>query len=719
MRTCKNECGLKLVLIMGLAIAGCGSAPAPAPQCSEVAEPPAGVSAGWRSPEFTNDSLRARGLTRTAGGQWFRSLTWAQADPKFLLWGTDVGGVFRSTDGGENWEPCNVGYLSRGASALAVDPRNPLRVVAVGTNSATHPYNGIYLSADQAASWRLVKEIDQSLNQDVGRQALAFDFSSYDPALGYCRVVYWSQLEEDAALFGAVRKLEGGLWKSSDGGETWGRVPGSDVAGSAHLAVHPSTGALVAANRKGVHRSSDGGATWVTTWSGVATGLSRCHRNPDHVWISVPDGAMVSRDDGLSWERVTGADGLARAGFELHNLAVSPADPQRLVLARRGPKFQFERFYSGDGGSSWKAGRVAKDDNLVPTNAREGAFAWHPEDGNVLLSTGGDYPALSRDGGATYARAGNGVSNILVGSSFNFSFLHPEVLVLALQDYGVIWTVDGGRGWAYASPGNLVWGGFNYGGFSPDGRVLVAGDAPEWVAPRQLMISRDGGVSWRATGLEMEKDPVVSFGSTRNPAVIFAGGHRSADGGQTWKRMDRATHVLAADPVNGTLWGLRRARLQGVLDAVVRSDDDGATWEDAMLAQGRVSDLAWDHERGRLYLVEDHRLRIWQDGAYQENPILPRDEQGELRVRSVAVDPQDTRRVFVAANRDVFASSVGALASMDAGQTWVNLNLNRPLEGGRQDGGRESHWVRVHPRSGEAWFASSCYGVWIWREEGR
>lgn len=715
-----NRIPLLFLPFLITALTSCGKASAP-----PVAEPPAprpadqvtaSVTSGWREPEFSNTALRERGIRRAAGGQWFRSLAIAPSDGDFMLWGTDVGGVFRSLDGGRNWEPCNVGYRSRGASALAIDPKNSRRVVAVGTNSATHPFNGIYLSTDQAASWKLVREINQSANQDVGRQSLAFDPTSYDERLGHCRVVYWSQLRQDAALFGQAPPLEGGLWKSEDGGENWKRVEGTDRVGSAHLSVHPERGSLLAVNSGGVHRSADGGRTWQTTFSSGATGISRDARQADRVWVSLPEGLIRSNDDGMTWERVPGADTLARKGAELHHIAVSPADGQRLLLARRAPNYQFDRFYSRDGGQTWQPSQLVKDDNLVPTNAREGCFAWHPLDPDVVFSTGGDFPALSRDGGRTYQRAGDGVSNILVGSSFQFSFLHPRVLVLALQDYGVIWTVDDGANWSYASPRRLGWGGFNYGGYSADGSVLLAGDAEQWSAPRQLMVSRDGGVTWQASGQQMQTDPVVSFGSLRTAQILFAGGYRSTDAGRTWRSMERATHVLTADPRTQTLYGLRRSKLKGVLDAIVRSEDDGESWQDVFLAQGKVTDLAWDPERQRFYLVEDFRLRIWQDGAYLPDPELPRDEQGALRVRSVAVDPRQPQRVFVAANRDVFASSVGALASRDAGATWINLNQTQPLAPGRVDGGRESHWVRVHPVTGEAWFAASCYGVWIWRD---
>lgn len=681
--------------------------------------PPNEPSAGWRSAPFSNATLRAEGIEIAGGGQWFRSLAIAPSDSDRMLWGTDVGGIFRSLDGGRTWEPCNVGYASRGASAMAFDPHNPDRVVAVGTNSGVHSANGIYLSTNSAASWREVFPIKQSANQDIGRTALAFDPSTFDPASKRTLVLYWSRLEKDVPLFGEPLTIGGGIMRSLDGGETWELVPGSEIASAAHLSVHPRTGSILAAGPHGVARSTDRGVTWQKVLPGEGTGATRSEAAPDRVWISQPKALFFSEDDGQTWTRMTPA-GLPSGGpGALHNITAAPGDPNRLAIGHRAPNYQFNRYFSEDGGKTWEKATVRRDLNLVPSNAREGAFAFRSDNPMVILAAGGDYPALSRDGGKTYARAGSGVGNILVGSTFQFSAIDPNILALGLQDYGVLLTTDGGQNWRYVSPAGHSWGGFNYGAYTPDGQTVIVGDSTSWNSPKALMISSDGMNRWKKLAPTLEDKPFVSYGDPHEPRILFFGRFRSTDSGASWTPMEGATHVLGHDPSSGELIGIRRARLQGVSDFIVTSSDHGASWTDLFQSKGQVQDVAWNRAGNRIYFVENNRLRIWENGTFLPNPQLPQDRQGDLRVRSVAIDPGAPNNVYVAANRDIFASEIGALLSPDGGVTWNNLNLTEPIGPGRVDGGREAHWVRVHPGSGEAWFASSCYGVWIYRPKNR
>jgi len=670
---------------------------------------------GWSRVALSNDELSSRGIKSAAGAQYYRSLAVASSDGDFMLWGTDVGGLFRSLDGGRNWEPINVGYHSRGASAMAVDPHVEERVVAVGTNSAAHPFNGIYLSTNKGASWTEVYPFDHSANADIGRTALVFDPSSFDVGTNRTQVVYWSHLAEDSVLFGEPESFEGGLLRSLDGGETWSPIEGSEIVAASFLSIHPRTGYLLAAGPKGVFRSATRGETWEKTADFSATGLSRSRVKPEEIWASSAQSLWRSTDDGLSWAPVVFPEAyFHRPEAELHNITVAPSDPDRLVVGLRAPNYEYKRFYSPDGGQTWLRSQLKRGDNLVPTNSRPAAFAFDPEDASIILAPGGDFPAISRDGGQTYERAGTGVSNLLVGSTFNFSTTTPGVVLLASQDYGALLTTDGGQSWRYASPGGHSWGGFNYAGYSPDGEVCILGDSSGWTTPRRLFISHDGMQRWENTGKIYTSGPSVSYGAPGSADVLFAGAYRSTDRGMTWKEMAGATHVLTHDPESGALYGIFRSPYKGVLDAIVRSGDDGANWEVVTRAEGRLSDMAYDPSRERLYLVENNRLRIWENGAYLPNPVLPEDQVGAVRVRSVALDPQRPSRVFVAANRDVFNSTAGALYSPDAGETWINLNPTEALAPSQFDGGREPHWVRVNPATGAAWFASSCYGVWRW-----
>ena len=154
-----------------------------------------------------------------------------------LFLGTDVGGVYRSIDGGLNWMPSNSGLNARGACAFAIDPRNPDRVLLTACNSLVRPENGLYLSKNRGATWKQVKPLRIQGNHDM-REQIAFDPTSFDAAQNRTCVIYWSSENTDGA--------PGALYKSVDGGETWNEVNHSDFAGSCSLKVHPTTGWLYA-----------------------------------------------------------------------------------------------------------------------------------------------------------------------------------------------------------------------------------------------------------------------------------------------------------------------------------------------------------------------------------------------------------------------------------------------------------------------------------------
>ncbi len=669
------------------------------------------LSSGWQPVELTNEALRAKGVRTGDGAQWFRSMTIAPSDPDFMIWGTDVGGLFRSLDGGQNWEPANVGFHSRGTAGVAVDPHNPRRVVVIAANSVAHHANGIYLSTDQAASWSQVLSLKMSSSQDRGRQQVVFDPSSYDPETERTRIVWWSRIAQDRAGWGTPDQNPA-LYRSEDGGESWFEIPESSVASGARLAAHPTDGSLFAATEDNLLHSTDRGNTWRVVLPGNTTGVTISKADPDTIWASQPQAILVSRDRGQTWATSRAAAGLARPDGRFKNIAISPADPSRIVFYQKNPNYDFPRFYSHDGGSTWKRSEVKRGFSLIPSNSREGFFAFHPTDPNIILAPGGDYPALSRDGGKTYSWSANGVNNLLVGGSFHFSTIDPDVVFIGSQDYGAVLTSDGGRNWSYFGPGGKDWGGFNYGAYASIPEVLIVGEAENWGSAKRINRSFDRGKTWVIDSRSMASETYTSYGSPRNSDILFASPFRSINSGITWSQMDGASHVYTHDPISGDLIGILRSSQRSSGDTIVRSADDGATWQPLFTSRGPVIDLAYDHLNDRYWIVDNHRLRQWSEGAFLPDPALPHDQDGYPRVRSVATDPVDPSVIYAAANRDAFSTSAAAFRSLDGGQTWENLTRQQPLDGKSLDGGREAQWVRVHPRTREPWFATGCYGIW-------
>ncbi len=145
---------------------------------------------------------------------------------------------------------------------------------------------------------------------------------------------------------------------------------------------------------------------------------------------------------------------------------------------------------------------------------------------------------------------------------------------------------------------------------------------------------------------------------------------------------------------------------------VASTDHDVTGLPVATLPGADVRDLAHDAAAKRLWAA-DSKARLWiipLDGGAPEDitESLPLSWLGRRGADSVAVDPGNPRIVYVAKPGNDYLSDVAGLRSLDGGATWHSLNT--PAFGVEE--AREARWVRVNPKTREAWFATGCFGLW-------
>ena len=645
------------------------------------------------------------------GAQWPRGpVVVSDADPDFLLLPIDVGGLYRSLDGGRHWDLAMSGWNARGANGFAIDPKNSKHVIGIGGNSmdwgenwGNSSPNGLYLSCDQAVSWKQVL----AFRPGTGG-ALAFDPTSFDSAKNACSVVYFASYDL-------------GLFRSDDGGATWKSVSREPI-GQANatynttlLAVHPRTGAIYFAGKAGLFSSHDKGVTFHKLWSdGSVYGLSLPPSAPDNLYLSGTAGLLCSKDAGQTWT-VLAAKGIDWKPDEpIRNITVSPADLNRMLCWVQGANWAWVRYVSHDGGATFQpikiqtgtashgggVNAVAGGVAVLPYNVRNGFFAWHPTDPNLAYGLGGDWVTRSTDGGRTFAWWNNGYNGIMVGASFNFSAHEPNTVFLGFQDYNGAFTTDGGHIWNYRDVSGLGWGGHCYGGHAVDFQVMWYGDSESWGPPRRTRISRDGGNSWNlakdAEGKNCEwSSAEVSTSDPKNRNILFASQWRSTDKGLTWSKMKDCDGVFIAAP-DGRLLGRKDKTL-------VISTNSGASWRTLVEVPGGFNDVASDASRDRYYFASENRLKQFEKSAFTTLET-PRDQYNSLSVVTVAVDPVVPDVVYVGGPKNVYASHATVCRSTDAGATWANLTTG--------NGPHEVAWIRVHPVTREAWMNGQCYGNW-------
>jgi hypothetical protein len=278
-------------------------------------------------------------VTRNGGATWVpvttgygtSAILFDASNPSIILAATSAA-VARSTDGGESFTP----VLLDSAYCLAADPASPA-VVYAGT------LDHVYKSVDHGLTWAPVYT-------GPGHSfvnAIAVDPSSPQTV--------WA-----AMTFGGVQK-------STNGGASWTAVSGGVPISVSGIAVHPTTSATVLLlGMNGVYRTTDGGTTWgkVTSLYGSDGAIVADRAAPGTFWAAGSDGVAFSIDGGTTWNRLNG--GLTNT--EVQALAIDPSDHTRVYAGTNGAGVFGVTVGSGgaptihltspNGGEAWQSGSV-------------------------------------------------------------------------------------------------------------------------------------------------------------------------------------------------------------------------------------------------------------------------------------------------------------------------------------------------------------------------
>ena len=679
------------------------------------------ASAGehWLAMPMLSAAQQAAGIAPGGEGcQYPQTIAIDSTDGSFILFGTDVGGIYRSTNGGKTFSPCDMGYSAVGSCGFAIDPKNPSRCLSIGDNTGGdyYEYDGVYLSTDRGANW---KHVLPKLNRgnEKGRDQVAYDASSFDAAKGYCTVAYWA--EE-----GSGKEPGGRLYKTTDGGETWAEIANGAAYGGGKLStllkVNPKSGAVYLANDSGFYISADGGASFKQMLGANFTSLDITAGQPDTVLLGTEKLLMRSTDAGKTFAPLqsTGTEAFSR-------VHVSPADPKRMVC--QNPK-NGERYFSTDGGLHWTQSSKKLEMGFFPTdiqyNDRARLAVWHPTNPQILWGIGpGDFITQSPDGGKTFQWANNGNNGIMTGGLINFNAQNPNLLYCGSQDYNGALTTNGGKTWEFVNlsrdnrhakrgDDGDAWG-WVYGGYAASDKILYGGNRAYTEDNYNLWITYDGGKTTQQKVANLTGEQ-VSNGDPTDADVLFCWAYRSADKGQTWTKMNDCDGVFTTYVRAGKseLYGSKGKN-------IVRSRDKGATWETIATLPHNVRDIGYDAKRDRLFVPDsDNRLQECDGPDYKPTDIadrLPRDQHGDgMAVSTIAVDPVDTNVIYAGANGTglYYQHSNGVSRSTDGGKTWERLTCNPDFCLNGVTGGQMASAIRVHPVTRYLYVGTDCYGMW-------
>lgn len=624
------------------------------------------------------------------GGAQFNP-TVSPHDPNRVLVSCDMTGAYLSEDGGASWRMFNFGSTVR---FFAFDESRP-RVVYAQTNR-------LWRSEDGGRSWKVIYPADAKVEIDGDH--------GDERALSTRPAIDALAADGDNLWAGMGTTLQ----RSTDFGKSWVQVDSiagrarrivrqsgkTYVLGSEFVAIHEQNGTrsfphrsfadisvgfdegrpyFYGASAEGVFLSSDG-EQWKKDLPGNIRAIAACQRRGRTAYTSLrdPTGFGVARtsDGGRTWEPVWHEsrtvspkvdDGWVSArfgpGWGEHPLAlaVSPGDPERAWGTDLGRTLR-----TIDGGKTWTA-----------------AYTKRLEDGS-FTSTGLD---------------------VTTNYGVHFDPFEPARMFISYTDIGLFISENRGKSWRSATTNGVPreWVNTTYWvEFDPDvrGRMWAVMSGTHDL-PRPKM--------WRRTSPERYRGGVC----------------RSLDGGRTWNPMTdgmpptAATHILLdrRSPESA-----RVLYVAGFGRGVFRSDNGGLSWSLKNKGLPEVEPFAWrltQDRDGTLYVVlarrsEDGSIGNGLDGALYrssdraetwEKVTLPEGVNGP---NGLTVDPQDPRRLYLAAWARRGDRNGGIFLSIDKGATWKRVH----------DGDQHVYDVTIDPKKPGVLYACGFESA-AWRSADR
>jgi photosystem II stability/assembly factor-like uncharacterized protein len=653
-----------------LAVLVAASTVPPAAQVPTGTNPAQSAGKSTAEPAFDNASLSAltwRNIGPFRGGRVV-AVAGVPQQPRTFYFGGVGGGVWKTTDGGENWTNVTDGQVNTASvGAIAVAPSDP-NVIYVGMGEhairgvMTSHGDGIYKSTDAGRTWT-------HLGLERSRHISRIRVHPTDPDV----VLVAAQ----GAAYGPSR--DRGVYRSTTGGRGWEQVLFvNETTGPSELAMDRTNPRIVYAAMwdhlrrpwevrsggpgSGIHKSTDGGATWQRAMEGLPTPVGKIgidvSANPDRLYAVVeadPKGGLYRSDDGAkSWQLVNEAWALHTRAWYYMKVVADPKNPDVVWVLNADVS------RSLDGGRSIASVRTPHGDNHS---------LWiNPDDPEVLIEGNDGGANVSFNGGRTWSTQGNqptaqfyrvAVDNLFPYNVYGGQQDNTSVKIASAAPGGITerdWYDVGGCESAVPAfdrdKPRYVYAGCYMGIISEfDDETKTARDIMAWPQMPAAVPPRDQKYrfNWSA--------PIVV--SRFNPAVIYHGGNlllRSDNRGKTWReispdltRNDKSKQGPGGAPITNEGAG---GETYGVIDDIAESP----------------------HDAGTIWVgTDDGLVQLTRDGGKTWNNVTPPDV-GEAMVNAIDVSPHAPAAAYVTFSKYKFNDfSPLVFKTADYGKSWTRI----------------------------------------------
>ncbi len=630
-------------------------------------------------------------------------------EPQHFYFGSTGGGIWETTDGGSSWENISDGYFGGSVGAIVVAPSDN-NVIYVGLGEQTVRGNvssgsGLWKSADAGKTWQF---IGLENTKHIGRIRV----HPHDANTVF--VAAMGDLYQDTE--------DRGVYKSTDGGNTWDRVLFSDAgSGAVDLAFDPFNPRHLYASTWTVRRTpwslssgGDGSALWKSTDEGetweiissnggfakellgiIGVAPSPAERGVVYAMVEAADGGLFrSNDGGENWMKVNDERSLRQRAWYYTRIYADP------VLADRVYVMNVQFHVSNDGGNTFARRSTPHGDHHD---------LWIAPDDNNRLIVGDDGGAqVSYDGGVNWSTYMNQPTSQFYRVTTDDHF--PFRVYGAQQDNSTVrinhrsdgWVI-GENDWEPTAGGesahiavkpndnDIVVGG-SYGGFLTRLNHRTNATQTIHVWPVNPLGHGVEDMKYRFQW----NFPV--FYSPHDPDVLYAASqhlHRSTDGGRSWEVI--SPDLSTNDPDKQVSSG-----------GPITKDNTGVEYYCTIF-----SALESSSEKGLIWAGSDDGLvHISIDNGENWANVTPEDMPEFMRINSIEEDPFNEGGLYVAGTRYQLGDYQPYIYhTADYGESWDRIDAGI-------DRGHFTRVVRADPDLEGLLYAGTENGLYVSIDNG-
>jgi len=600
-------------------------------------------------------------------------------DPLTYYMGTTGGGLWKTEDAGQHWDNISDGFFKTGSvGAVTVSESNP-NIVYCGMGEhairgvMTSYGDGVYKSTDAGKTW---KHIGLKATQHISRIVI----HPTNPDIVF--------VAAQGAMFGSTK--ERGVYKSTDGGKTWKNTLFiNDFTGAVELSMDMNYPEVMYAamwhhqrapwkiisggKGSGLYKSTDGGETWNTIHKGLPEekgkmAISVCRSNSNKVYALIESdsnkekgGLFVSNNAGSNWTKVSGDHRLIQRAWYYTEVFTDPNN-ENTVYVLSAPALR-----SIDGGKTWE---------LITGTHGDYHDLWiNPNNSNNMVIANDGGAAISFNKGKTWSRQDNmPTAQIYRISTDN---LFPYNIYGGQQDNTSIKIASLSTGrrsiseqdWTYSAGGESA-----FLAFDPDNPKYVLGGS--YLGTIEAL-----DIEAKASTKIMAA-PIQYLGrEARDMKYLY-----NWNAPIIWSQHDMGTFYHCAQLVlktkdNGITWEEFSPDLTRNLDD--RQGKGGGPYTNEAVGAENYGTIAYmiesPHEKGVFWTGSDDGLvHITKDDGVTWENVTPKGLQ-ECLVNAIDISPHDPATAYIATTRYKFNDYAPALyKTTNYGKTWTNISSGIP-----------------------------------------